>query len=395
MIASGWVNAQSDFPTRCGAPGVIKCQGFNSMGTPGNADLVMYNVNSSQANILPRSDGQYRATVDPVIKLSGAGSLQFKLDAGYSSANIAGQYLPQTNDGLGPGFGENSDMYIQYAVRFSPEMFSNLAQWDSYWKVSIFHQNSASCAAKELTTNTYYGGPSTMYKDCGAEAMYTGLDGQTWTSNTPLLVQQGDYACEYPNWSVNCWNYPTNKWITLYYKVHIGTYGQANSTIEAWYSVDGLPYKKWINVTKGFKIYCNGASPCPGEVFNNVTFTPYMTALSVPAPVDAYVWYDEFIVSNQPIAAPVFTTAIANNYYEKNFKISPNPSQGRFTVSFDLPTEASVQVVDIFGREVFSNETSGSVVDLDLSKQPSGIYFLQITNENSLMNEKLVIHSKE
>ena len=29
-----------------------------------------------------------------------------------------------------------------------------------------------------------------------------------------------------------------------------------------------------------------------------------MTALSVAAPVNAYVWYDELIVSTNPIAAP-------------------------------------------------------------------------------------------
>ena len=307
--SGGGGTADADFQARCSAAGVVKCQGFNTMGTAGSADLVRYDVDSTNANVLPRSDGQYRGSVDSSIKRSGAGSLQFKLDAGYAAPNIAGQYLPQTNNGLGASFRENSDMYVQYAVRFSPEMFSNLNYWNSHWKVSILHQNSESCASKELTTNTFYGGPATMYKDCGAQAMYTQLDGQTWTSNTPLLLQQGDYACQYgATETTPCWNYPTDKWITLYYKVHIGAYGQPNSTIEAWYSVDGQPYKKWINVTSNFSIYCNSSSPCSSESFNNITLTPYMTALGVPAPVDAYVWYDELVVSTQPIAAPSSVT---------------------------------------------------------------------------------------
>jgi len=299
-------SADADFQARCAAPGVVKCQGFNTMGSPGSADLVRYDVNASQANVLPRSDGQYRATVDTSIKKSGAGSLRFQLDAGYASANIAGQYLPQTNDGLGAGFGENSDMYIQFAVRFSPEMQSNLNVWDSAWKVAIFHQDQQSCASKELTTN-HRGNTDNwlmMYKDCGGEAMYTALDGFTWHEpSPPYLFHQGNYSCEYPDIG-NCWSYPTDKWITLYYKVHIGTYEQPNSTIEAWYSIDGQPYVKWINILSNFRIYCNGGTVCPNEVFNNITLTPYMTGLSRAAPVNAYVWYDELIVSRQPIAAP-------------------------------------------------------------------------------------------
>ena len=47
--------------------------------------------------------------------------------------------------------------------------------------------------------------------------------------------------------------------------------------------------------------------------YNNITLTPYMTGLSTAAPADAFVWYDELIVSTQPIPAPggtmVVTTA--------------------------------------------------------------------------------------
>jgi hypothetical protein len=278
------------------------------MGSPGSADLVRFDVSPSQANLLPRADGQYRATVDPSIKKSGAGSLRFKLDAGYAAANIAGQYVPLTNDGLGASFGENTTWYVQFAVRFSPEYFTNQANyWDSTPKIAIFHQNTASCASKELTTNQW--GPTgylSGYKDCGGQGFRTDLDGFTFRSvaqGTPYLFQQGDYSCAYPG-TGNCFQMPTNKWITFYYKIHNGTWGSNNSTLESWYSVDGQPYLKWLNITSNFTIYCNGASPCPSEVFNNISFTPYMTSLSKSAPVDAYVWYDELIVSTQPIAAP-------------------------------------------------------------------------------------------
>jgi len=298
--------AEADFAARCGAPGVTKCVAFDTMGTFGNADVVRMDVDPNNGNLRPRSDGQYRGTIDTAVKKSGIGSLRFQLDAGYAAANIAGEYIPNTNDGLGGSFGENSTFYVQYAVRFSPEMKSNLAYWDSNWKVAIIHEDQASCAAKELTLVNHQGLSNYlwMYKDCGASTFTTLPDGQTWTpSNPPYLSQQGAYFCDYGVYS-NCWSFPTNTWITFYYKVHYGVPGQNNSTFESWYAINGQPYVKWLNILSNFDIGCNGNTPCPTEVFNNLSLLNYMTGLTQSAPLTAYTWYDELIVSTQPIAAP-------------------------------------------------------------------------------------------
>lgn len=299
-------SADADFAARCAAAGVAYCNGLNTMGTFGNADLVRRDADANNYNILPRADGQYRASIDPNVKMSGAGSLQFKLDAGYAAADIAGQFLPHTH--LPFAFGENTDWYVQYAVRFSPEYFSNGQYWQVGSKISIFLQNEASCASKELTTNhwNYNARWAAGYKDCGGQGWRTDLDGSTFRSvqqSTPYLFQQGDYACAYPG-TGNCWEFPTDTWITLYYKIHNGTWGSVGHTLEAWYSINGQPYKKWLNITANWKVDCNSDVTCPNEVFNNINFTPYMTALSTAAPVDAFVWYDELLVSSQPIAAP-------------------------------------------------------------------------------------------
>ena len=95
--------------------------------------------------------------------------------------------------------------------------------------------------------------------------------------------------------------YPANTWVTFYYKVSIGTWGQPNSTIQAWVSVGGGPYKQWINITN-HALYEDTA----GVDYNMVTLLPYMTRRdsSVSAGPTAYTWYDELIVSSQTIAAP-------------------------------------------------------------------------------------------
>jgi hypothetical protein len=316
MCDLDWSGANQDYLSRCQTSGVVKCQGFNTMGNFGSADLIKLSDDHVHGNIYPRSDGEFRASVDPVVKKSGEGALRFKLDAGYASSDIAGQYLccgdsgvpPSIAEGLGGYFMENTDWYVQFSVRFSPEYFSNQDNgWNSTPKISIFHYNNQSCGSKELATNLYYNSRWLHgYKDCGGNGLWTELDGFTFrpaSSGPPLLIEQGEHSCDYGGYT-DCFKLPSDTWVTLYYKIHNGTWGSPDSTMEGWYAVDGQPYKKWLNITSNFTVGCNGDVPCPNEAFNNITLTPYMTALSQAAAFDAYVWYDELIVSTKPIAAP-------------------------------------------------------------------------------------------
>ena len=83
--------------------------------------------------------------------------------------------------------------------------------------------------------------------------------------------------------------------------VHFGTYGSNNSSVEAWAAMDGGGYKQFVNI-KNATLQKDG--PSPADKYNELTFTPYMTNLSSAASANAYVWYDELIVSTLPIAAP-------------------------------------------------------------------------------------------
>jgi hypothetical protein len=307
LLAQTWsllaaTTPDSDFAARCAAPGVVKCVGFDNTTT----DIVRGH------NLWPDGNGTYRAGMDTTMKASGAGSLRFDLPPPpHAGANIAGKWLPETNDGLGKLFGQNSVFYVQFRQRFSPEMLKQT--WDSYYKTVLFHYNQESCAGLELTTINYWlTNLATMYSDCGARLMTTTLDGSSYTSNTPLLLQQGDYKCQYGAESpATCFYLVANEWLTFYYKIQVGTFDQPNSVIEAWVAREGATaYKEWTRVPN-FTIGCN-TDPCtqsPGkdQGFNNLMFTPYMTALSTTsglAGVTSHVWYDELIVSTQPIAVP-------------------------------------------------------------------------------------------
>lgn len=317
---SAWATPEDDdFAARCAAPGVTVCLGFDTMGANYlTNDLTRVSDDPVNGNIHPRGDGQYRDSIDTVTKMSRAGSLKFTLDAGYANPKSSSEFYccggsirPLPGRGLNGSFGPSSTFYVQFAFRISPEMKSNLNYWNSFWKVVVIFGGTPCNSGKSIVQVVYESNPNAyqLYKNCGAEEMRTALDGATWKSvaqGLPFTEQQGAYLCEYKNFT-NCWNFPTNTWVTMYFKIvqNASAGVSPGSTIESWYSINRQPYVKWINVINNYTVNCNsGSPPCPSEAFDNIYISPFMTGLSVPAPSTAFIWYDELIVSTQPIAAP-------------------------------------------------------------------------------------------
>ncbi len=293
----------SDFLTRCSAAGVVSCQGFDNTTT----DIVR------NVNLYPGDGGFWGGSLDTAVAASGAGSLKFTLPAGRATSDISGYW----NGKLGGSFGEGSTYYVQFQQRLSPEMISNIPTWQSgtstAWKTVIFHRTGSTCGQIEIATIFYLWTPTPaaiMYTGCGTPAFYADANG-VMNDGGPY-IQQGTsstsgYKCDFNNIvpgtgnGTGCFIYQSNKWLTFYYKIHIGTYGSNNSSVEAWAAMDGGGYKQFVNI-KNATLQKDG--PSPADKYNELTFTPYMTNLSSAASANAYVWYDELIVSTLPIAAP-------------------------------------------------------------------------------------------
>jgi len=317
IVVSGWcgtpswaVTADQDFAARCAAAGVVKCVGFDNITT----DIVR------GVNLSPDAFGVYRGGLDTTTKASGLGSLGFTLPPPpHAGANIAGQWTGANYKPVfGRTFSEHSTFYVQYRVRFSPEMFSN--SWSSTWKVAVMHYSDQSCANLEWTIGRYYGsGMVAPYTHCGGKGPLTDTVTGKWQD--PKLrvppyfnMQQGDYVCNYTDAGKNpvkCFTMTPNQWITFYYEFHLGTWGLRNSQVKMFVQEENHPgYKKVIDVPDyAFDCNTNPCSQSPGKQqgFNTIKFTPYMTGLprtSGKVGVTSHVWYDELIVSTLPIAAP-------------------------------------------------------------------------------------------
>ena len=74
-----------------------------------------------------------------------------------------------------------------------------------------------------------------------------------------------------------------------------------------------------------------------------------------------------------------------------NINIYPNPTSGHFAVSlieFDASTR--VQVLDFSGRVVLENLATESIMNLDISNQPSGVYIVKILSEDGVATRKII-----
>ncbi|MBO6517784.1 MAG: DUF5011 domain-containing protein [Bacteroidia bacterium] len=77
-------------------------------------------------------------------------------------------------------------------------------------------------------------------------------------------------------------------------------------------------------------------------------------------------------------------------------KVYPNPSNGAFNVSLELPSNEDVQigVYDMLGHkvaDVANGQFQDHVFSVDMSNNAAGLYFVRMTTSNKVYNQKIVI----
>jgi hypothetical protein len=89
------------------------------------------------------------------------------------------------------------------------------------------------------------------------------------------------------------------------------------------------------------------------------------------------------------------TTLSRADLVKNNYTISPNPSNGIFTINFkDLTDDYSVEVFDVSGRVVFEknyNQTSDLSQMINISNSSKGLYFVNVKSGSSISTEKILL----
>jgi hypothetical protein len=69
----------------------------------------------------------------------------------------------------------------------------------------------------------------------------------------------------------------------------------------------------------------------------------------------------------------------------------PNPTTGRFYISFSKAIDnAIIQIADVNGKIIQKIKASGTRLELDLSNQPGGTYFVMIQAGEITINKKVI-----
>jgi hypothetical protein len=78
---------------------------------------------------------------------------------------------------------------------------------------------------------------------------------------------------------------------------------------------------------------------------------------------------------------------------DPSIAIAPNPTSGRFTVSFNqtLPKDMKLQVIAFDGKRIFEQPIASSQVDVDLSAYPDGLYTLLFLSDSRISRKSIVL----
>lgn len=84
-------------------------------------------------------------------------------------------------------------------------------------------------------------------------------------------------------------------------------------------------------------------------------------------------------------------TGIVDNNKSKEFNVYPNPSNGTFTIETKESNYMCI-ITNVLGKIVYQSKIGSQKSEIDLGKQPNGIYFANIKTEKETTVQKLIIN---
>lgn len=336
--------ASADFASRCTRKGVIRCEGFD------DANSIVGTIYVNPFGLYPSSDGipdtapASTVTFDTTIKSSGAGAAKFNVPFGsppcspsigcWGNADI---FYNFAND-YSARYGANSTFYVFFRAYFGPSFTSGVDDGHGGYKLMIMGEGATaagvlngygSCEDLAVVYQARdFRGFLQVYNKCqGAspgmnhdEAIFPGpSDYKLQNARTGLgcLYSRvgGGSANNYPP-NGNCWKFDEQSWMSFKMKVTTGARSGnywLNSRIQVWAAHDGQAWEAitdWVFGASGTPRDFDPANPT-GELWAGLAADDRKYGMAWLGLRNASQWasavymlYDEFIVSEQDIAAP-------------------------------------------------------------------------------------------
>ena len=226
--------------------------------------------------------------------------------------------------------------------------------------------------------------PNTTY-DVRLRVQYCGTGGawSAWTSS--INVTMGDYCPDLTNVTVQTFNGQPNKakimWDTTGVYEFARLYTRPNTFGAAWTVQGGFGiyyptfFKNLFTFTPGEEYRVQANSFC------SASLASYRGNLTPPV-----IW-------TQPGGSSKIDGGVAIN----NLDVYPNPSRDVFNVTFtsDDVQDLEVRVLNIVGEVVYTENLEQFVGEytkaIDLATYTKGVYFLEITTNDGVVNKKLIL----
>ncbi len=84
------------------------------------------------------------------------------------------------------------------------------------------------------------------------------------------------------------------------------------------------------------------------------------------------------------------TTGIAQNKTNMQFNLFPNPAHNQLNIETNKVTDMKIEVMDIFGKVVLTENYKGSNASVNVSDLTAGVYFIKLSSEGNTLTKKFV-----
>jgi Secretion system C-terminal sorting domain len=367
--------ADSDFQNRCAAAGVVKCLNFD-----GRSGMALTGA----------------AVIDTAVKASGGGSMRVDI------APTAGEAPGNATVAMGAAWGENSSLYMQWRQRFSPEMIDVNLGGEGFKQFVIYDGQPCGPNMEVAMLNQNFRGFPVFYAACGGsyfrKTLASGTYAHMWSGDTTICTNSNTAACL---------RYLPNQWMTFYYEQKIGTWGQANSRVSVWMAGENQPLRKFIDL-QAYTFKSDNANSAYRALWIGPFSLGRVGNASYPM---AQTWIDEFIISNQPIAAPLTASSpirspgSATGGKDDRRHVLHGGSHGglhilahalganRFTLSFpNAAQNADISIHDMRGNRVkLFGKVKGNQIQWNASAMRAGTYVVKVHAGNQTWSRKIPI----
>jgi len=315
----------ASFASRCAASGVIKCVSFDTVAdapqdTAGNACA------GAMPCLLADSNGVFQGHIDTTVAASGGGSLRFDVPAS-AGQNSSGEARVALGGRFGPSGSaatNGTTFYVQFRFRMDANYAALWKQWAANGEgqkiFAVLNEDSSggsTCQSEAIVfQNIFYRGFPQAGTNCVNIGLYEGTSPNIKYENGAdyqCLQNQAltDSACAMMTWHPNEWYTFYCKFVLPQWDANAASgWNTGHNTIQCWVAREGQPLKQFLNFT-AFPLQFQNSLASSG--YNALKFYPYDTRRTggntcgsgnTQPCAAGKMWYDEVIVSTQPIPAP-------------------------------------------------------------------------------------------